>query len=155
MTNQFRVFSRSLIAFLLSTVTAFGLICQFSFALAAPTTAEITILNGDNTHAKPALAPRVQENKSGFFQHESLYSFAQDNQTTQLWFCHATQKLGVQCVAAPIIVTATWVQEKVALSNGQPPPNKRDIGWTTERINAAAPAHHSLGIQSSMLVINK
>jgi hypothetical protein len=118
-------------------------------------TAEINILGADNVRAKPALAQKAQDDKAGFFQHESLYTFAQDSQITQLWFCHSTTKLGMQCVAAPIVVTATWVQEKAALANGQLPPNKREIGWTTERITAAAPAHHSLGIQSSMLVMNK
>jgi hypothetical protein len=125
------------------------------FAFSATMTAEMNILGADNARAKPALAQKLQDNKSGFFQHESLYAFAQDSQVTQLWFCHSTTKLGVQCVAAPVVVTATWVQEKVALANNQPPPNKREISWAAERITAPASPHHSLGIQSNMLVMNR
>jgi hypothetical protein len=138
-----------------------GVIAVLSLAIAspmafsAPMSAEMNILGTDSARAKPALAQKLQDNKSGFFQHESLYAYAQDSQVTQLWFCHSTTKLGVQCVAAPVVVTATWVQEKVALANNQPPPNKREISWAAERIAAPAPPHHSLGIQSNMLVMNK
>jgi hypothetical protein len=138
-----------------------GLIAGLSLAIASPMafsatmSAEMNILGADNARARPTLAPKVLDNKSGFFQHESLYAFAQDSQVTQLWFCHSTTKLGVQCVAAPVVVTATWVQEKVALATNQPPPNKREISWAAERITAPAPPHHSLGIQSNMLVMNK
>jgi hypothetical protein len=124
-------------------------------AFSATMTAEMNILGADNARARPALAHKLQDNKSGFFQHESLYAFAQDSQVTQLWFCHSTTKLGVQCVAAPVVVTATWVQEKVAVASHQVPPNKREISWAAERIAAPAPPHHSLGIQSNMLVMNK
>lgn len=125
------------------------------FAYCATMAAEMNILGADNARAKPALGQKLQDNKSGFFQHESLYAFAQDSQVTQLWFCNSTTKLGVQCVAAPVVVTATWVQEKVAVANNQPPPNKREISWAAERITAPAAPHHSLGIQSNMLVMNK
>ena len=104
---------------------------------AAPLPVDINVLGAENIRATPALSPRVPENRSGFFQHESLYTFAQDRQTTELWFCHSTAKLGLQCVSAQLI------------------PNRREIGWKADRSSATTLAHHSLGIQSSMLVMSK
>ena len=68
--------------------------------------AEPVLANGAKILASSALT--VASAKSGFFQDESLQTYAQDQVSAQFWFCTHHLALGTHCVAAPIIPHGAW-----------------------------------------------
>ena len=98
--------------FLLSTLVTLIAFSAPNSAHADPIFASNSTLS-KTANAQPVLSGGIKaigQSSSGFFQDETLYSYAQDQVLTQFWFCTRNATIGTQCVAAPIIVHATWTE---------------------------------------------
>jgi hypothetical protein len=140
--------------------------------MSLPNFANADLIFGDIANLDLRFAPlisrdvlKIETNKSAFVLQEAYYQFAQDIAPIPgvgaLAFCHASGRLGLTCVAAPVLFsnhTALSRDEKSILYVQAKHfryyviPNNRENPSDMERITLS---HQASGTQSKMLVMAK
>jgi hypothetical protein len=142
----------------------------FGMSLTGPSCADVIfgdIANLDFRLAslKPLDALKIETNKSAFVTQQAYYQFAQDNapipEAGALGFCHASSRLGLTCVAAPVLLNtqSSMTGDEKSIRYVQAKnfkyyviPNNLENPSDMERITFS---HQAFGTQSKMLVMAK
>jgi hypothetical protein len=151
--------------FVVTTITTI-----FGLSLTEPSRADVIFGDIANLDfrlgsSKPLDALKVETNKSAFVTHQAFYHFAQDNaplpEPGALGFCHASSRLGLTCVAAPVLFStqSSMAEDEKSIRYVQAKnfkhyviPNNLENPSEMERI---ALSHQAFGTQSKMLVMAK